>query len=82
MDVLHDNTEDSQYEMDVDGQTVFARYRKSREALTILWVEAPEQLRGTGAAAFAPEAAGVAALSRALREKFDPKGILNAGIMG
>jgi predicted GNAT family acetyltransferase len=50
MDVLHDNTDDSQYEMDVDGQTVFARYRKSREALTILWVEAPEQLRGTGAA--------------------------------
>jgi glycolate oxidase FAD binding subunit len=39
-------------------------------------------LRGTGAAAFAPEAAGVAALSRALRAKFDPKGILNAGIMG
>ncbi len=50
MDVLHDNTDDSQYEMDVDGQTVFARYRKSREALTILWVEAPEHLRGTGAA--------------------------------
>jgi len=39
-------------------------------------------MRGTGAAAFAPEAAGVAALSRALRAQFDPKGILNAGIMG
>ncbi len=39
-------------------------------------------MRGRGAAAFAPEAAGVAALSRALRAQFDPKGILNAGIMG
>lgn len=31
---------------------------------------------------FHPEAPGVAALSRALRAKFDPRGILNAGIMG
>ena len=38
-------------------------------------------LRGT-AAAFAPEPAGVAALSRALRARFDPRGILNAGLMG
>ncbi len=50
MDGLRDNAAASQYEMDVDGQTVFARYQKSREALTILWVEAPAQLRGTGAA--------------------------------
>jgi glycolate oxidase FAD binding subunit len=31
--------------------------------------------------AFMPEAAGVAALTQALRAKFDPKGILNAGLM-
>jgi glycolate oxidase FAD binding subunit len=38
-------------------------------------------MRGSGAPAFHPEAPGVAALSRALRAKFDPRGILNAGIM-
>ncbi len=37
-------------------------------------------VRGAGAAVFHPEAPGVAALSRALRAKFDPRGILNAGI--
>ncbi len=37
-------------------------------------------MRGSGAAVFHPEAPGVAALSAALRAKFDPTGILNAGI--
>lgn len=50
MDRLQDNTADSQYELEIDGQTVFARYRKSEGILTILWVEAPQSLRGTGAA--------------------------------
>ncbi len=31
---------------------------------------------------FAPEAPGVAALTKGLRGKFDPKGILNSGLMG
>jgi glycolate oxidase FAD binding subunit len=31
---------------------------------------------------FAPEAAGIAALTKGLRAKFDPKGILNPGLMG
>jgi glycolate oxidase FAD binding subunit len=35
-----------------------------------------------GRAKFQPEAAGVARLSAGLRAKFDPKGILNAGLMG
>ena len=38
-------------------------------------------MRGAGAA-FAPEAVEVAALSAGLRAKFDPRGILNRGIMG
>jgi glycolate oxidase FAD binding subunit len=39
-------------------------------------------LRGpSGVAVFHPEAPGVSALSRAIRAKFDPRGILNAGIM-
>ena len=35
-----------------------------------------------GVPVFQPEAAGVAALSRGLRAQFDPRGILNAGLMG
>jgi glycolate oxidase FAD binding subunit len=31
---------------------------------------------------FHPEPAAVAALSRGLRQRFDPRGILNAGVMG
>jgi predicted GNAT family acetyltransferase len=50
MNDLRDNTEASRYELDVEGQTVFANYRRSDGVLTILWVEAPPALRGTGAA--------------------------------
>lgn len=50
MDRLHDNTAAGQYELDIDGQTVFAQYRKADGVLTILWVESPPSLRGTGAA--------------------------------
>ncbi len=50
MDTLRDNTEASRYELDVDGETVFARYRRQDGVLTILWVEAAPVLRGTGAA--------------------------------
>jgi predicted GNAT family acetyltransferase len=50
MTPLHDNTDAQQYEIGVDGETVFARYRKGDGVLTILWVEAPAALRGTGAA--------------------------------
>ncbi|MFZ1468572.1 MAG: FAD-binding protein [Paracoccaceae bacterium] len=38
-------------------------------------------IRGAGAA-FAPEAPGVAALAAGLRARFDPRGILNRGMMG
>jgi predicted GNAT family acetyltransferase len=40
----------TRYELDVDGQIVFANYRRSGHVLTILYVEAPVALRGTGAA--------------------------------
>jgi predicted GNAT family acetyltransferase len=45
-----DNTARSQYEMDVAGQTVFARYRRQDGQTLILHVEAPVNLRGSGAA--------------------------------
>jgi len=50
MDTLRDNETAGQYELDIDGATVFARYRRQDGVLTILWVEAPPALRGTGAA--------------------------------
>lgn len=37
--------------------------------------------RGAGGPVFPPEAPGVAALSSALRRQFDPRGVLNAGLM-
>lgn len=39
-------------------------------------------LRGTGFTRFHPEAAPLAAISAGLRTQFDPRGILNAGLMG
>ena len=50
MDQLRDNAAANRYELDVDGETVFANYRKAEGVLTILWVESPPSLRGTGAA--------------------------------
>ena len=50
MSDLRDTVEASQYELDINGETAFARYRKEDGVLTILWVEAPPALRGTGAA--------------------------------
>jgi predicted GNAT family acetyltransferase len=50
MDTLRDNTAAGRYELDVGGETVFARYRRQDGVLTIEWVEAPPALRGTGAA--------------------------------
>ena len=47
---LVDNTEKGRFELDVEGQTVFANYRRSNGVITIMWVEAPPALRGTGAA--------------------------------
>jgi glycolate oxidase FAD binding subunit len=38
-------------------------------------------VRGTGHPRFQPETAGVAALSAGLRQRFDPRGILNVGLM-
>lgn len=40
----------SRYEQEVNGQTVFASVRRDADAISILHVEAPETLRGTGAA--------------------------------
>ena len=45
-----DNEQASRYEYTADGHTAFANYRREGRILTILYVEAPPGLRGTGAA--------------------------------
>ncbi len=49
-DTVTDNPAQSRYEMDVDGMTVFANYRRDGGRLLVTHVEAPPALRGTGAA--------------------------------
>ena len=39
-------------------------------------------VRGTGGPVFPPEAAEVAALAAGVKARFDPRGILNRGMMG
>ncbi|GEP06180.1 GNAT family N-acetyltransferase [Methylobacterium oxalidis] len=46
---MHDNAERSRFELDVDGQVVFADYQRRDGLLVILYVYAPPPLRGTGA---------------------------------
>ena len=47
---VHDNRELHRYELPVDGEVVFADYRRQPGRLVITYVEAPPALRGTGAA--------------------------------
>jgi len=47
---IQDNVERSRFELDVNGQVVFASYRRQGPTLAIYHVEAPPALRGTGAA--------------------------------
>jgi uncharacterized protein len=62
-DHITDNAERQRYELAVDGQVVFATYRREGDAVQIRHVEAPPALRGTGAADRLMH--GVAALARA-----------------
>lgn len=65
-----DNTARSQYELPVEGQIVFARYRRSGDVVSILHVEAPVNLRGTGASGRLMQ--GIMALARERGEKLVP----------
>lgn len=47
---VNDNTAESRFEMEFEGKIVFADYRKQGSKISIMHVEAPEELRGTGAA--------------------------------
>lgn len=50
MESINDNTELKRFELEVSGETAFAEYRLNGQTLYIDYVEAPEPLRGTGAA--------------------------------
>jgi uncharacterized protein len=50
MSDVTDNASQQRYELDVDGQVVFAIYRRDGDVVSIRHVEAPVPLRGTGAA--------------------------------
>jgi len=65
-----DNPARHRYEFDVDGQTVFADYRRHGDTLTITHVEAPPVLRGSGAAGRLMQ--GVMEIARAENVKVVP----------
>jgi uncharacterized protein len=50
MNGVTDNRARSRFELDVNGQVVFANYHRQGPVLAIRHVEAPPPLRGTGAA--------------------------------
>ncbi|QDO97419.1 N-acetyltransferase [Ferrovibrio terrae] len=70
MSDVTDNTARSQYEMPVEGQIVFARYRRTGDTVALLHVESPVALRGTGAAGRLMQ--GIVELARQKNEKLVP----------
>jgi glycolate oxidase FAD binding subunit len=72
----------SKYVMDWGGGLIWALLPEGADVRTRL-KDIPGHatlLRGKGYAAFPPEAAGVAALSKGLRRQFDPKGLFRSDL--
>src|SRR4051794_29574512 len=67
---VRDNPERGRFELDIGGQTVFARYARHGSLLVIPYVEASPALRGTGAAS--QLMTGVMAIARAEGLKVRP----------
>lgn len=70
MSTVRDASDRGRFELDVDGQMVFANYRRQGGRLMILHVEAAPPLRGTGAAGRLME--GIVALAREAGEEIVP----------
>lgn len=70
--------------MDWGGGLVWALMPEDRDVRALMQGIAGHAtlVRGTGFARFQPEPGPVAAISAGLRARFDPRGILNAGLMG
>lgn len=70
MPTVQDNAAFSRFELVEDGHKVIGDYRRAGGVLIIDHVEAPDALRGTGAAGRFME--GVVAAARAAGEKINP----------
>lgn len=67
---IRDNAASNRFELDRDGQIVFAIYERREAALAIRHVEAPVPLRGTGAAGELMR--GIAEIARTEGRKIEP----------
>ena len=67
---IRDNTTNSRFELEVNGQIVFATYQRQGPVLVIRYVEAPRLLRGTGAAGALMR--GIAEVARSEGRKITP----------
>lgn len=65
-----DNTARQRFELEIDGQIVFADYRRQGNVVIVPHVEAPPALRGSGASGQLME--GMLALLRGRGEKIMP----------
>jgi len=70
MTIVTDNETARRFELDEDGYTSFATYRRADNIVTIPHVESPMELRGKGTAGRLME--GIAALARANGFKIVP----------
>ena len=48
MSEVRDNTQRSRFELDLDGNTAFAEYRRADGVLTVMHTEVPPALNGKG----------------------------------
>ena len=70
MSTVTDNTARQRFELEIDGQIVFADYRRQGDVVVVPHVEAPLALRGSGASGQLME--GMLALLRARGETIVP----------
>jgi hypothetical protein len=70
MPTVTDNTARQRFELEIDGQIVFADYRRQGNVVIVPHVEAPPALRGSGASGQLME--GMLALLRGRGEKIVP----------
>lgn len=70
MPTVTDNTVRQRFELEIDGQVVFADYRRQGNVVIVPHVEAPPALRGSGASGQLME--GMLALLRGRGEKIVP----------
>jgi predicted GNAT family acetyltransferase len=64
---VHDNREQSRFELEIDGQVAFLRYQRRDDALALVHTEVPEALRGRKLGELLAKAGILAARSEGLR---------------